>query len=127
MYGDVVLGIDHCPFEDRLEIAKQTSGYELDTELGRRPLRADRRHQGDRRGRARAAFPETSRTRSGRDRRGVRLVDDAARGHLPPPHDIDNHWGTAVNVQAMVFGNRGERSATGVAFTRDPSTGEKRY
>src|SRR5205085_9854233 len=40
-------------------------------------------------------------------------------------HNIPEDWGTAVNVQAMVFGNRGETSATGVAFTRDPSTGEK--
>ena len=39
-------------------------------------------------------------------------------------HDIPESWGTAVNVQAMVFGNMGETSATGVAFTRDPSTGE---
>ena len=42
-------------------------------------------------------------------------------------HRIPEDWGTAVNVQAMVFGNRGETSATGVAFTRDPSTGEKRF
>ena len=42
-------------------------------------------------------------------------------------HHIPDDWGTAVNVQAMVFGNRGETSATGVAFTRDPSTGEKRF
>src|SRR5262249_8617955 len=40
-------------------------------------------------------------------------------------HDIPDDWGTACNVQAMVFGNLGETSATGVAFTRDPSTGEK--
>src|SRR5262249_17997205 len=42
-------------------------------------------------------------------------------------HRIPNDWGTALNVQAMVFGNRGESSATGVAFTRDPSTGEKKF
>src|ERR1700712_2593023 len=41
-------------------------------------------------------------------------------------HDIPESWGTAVNVQAMVFGNMGETSATGVAFTRNPSTGEKK-
>src|ERR1700730_11135102 len=41
-------------------------------------------------------------------------------------HDIPESWGTAVNVQAMVFGNMGETSATGVAFTRNPSTGERR-
>jgi pyruvate,orthophosphate dikinase len=42
-------------------------------------------------------------------------------------NDIPESWGTAVNVQSMVFGNMGESSATGVAFTRDPSTGEKRF
>ena len=41
-------------------------------------------------------------------------------------HNIPENWGTAVNVQAMVFGNLGERSATGVCFTRNPSTGENR-
>src|SRR3989304_6257187 len=41
-------------------------------------------------------------------------------------HNIPESWGTAVNVQAMVFGNMGESSATGVAFTRNPSTGEKK-
>jgi pyruvate,orthophosphate dikinase len=48
-----------------------------------------------------------------------------ARNHLPPLYDIPSSWGTAVNIQAMVFGNMGETSATGVAFTRNPSTGEK--
>src|SRR5687767_15758267 len=42
-------------------------------------------------------------------------------------HNIPEDWGTAVNVQAMVFGNMGETSATGVAFTRNPSTGERAY
>jgi pyruvate,orthophosphate dikinase len=42
-------------------------------------------------------------------------------------HDIPETWGTAVNVQAMVFGNMGDTSATGVAFTRNPSTGEKGF
>src|SRR5690606_23909633 len=42
-------------------------------------------------------------------------------------HEIPDDWGTAVNVQAMVFGNLGDSSATGVAFTRDPSTGERRF
>ena len=62
----------------------------------------------------------------GRDRRGVRLVDERARHHLSQAARIPESWGTAVNVQAMVFGNMGDTSATGVAFTRNPSTGEKR-
>ena len=60
----------------------------------------------------------------GRDRRRLLLVDEPARDHLSRLNDIPADWGTAVNVQAMVFGNMGEDSATGVAFTRNPSTGE---
>ena len=63
----------------------------------------------------------------GRDRRGVRLLDDAARRSPTAGCTTSRRrWGTAVNVQAMVFGNMGEDCATGVAFTRNPSTGEKR-
>jgi pyruvate,orthophosphate dikinase len=75
--------------------------------------------------RARPRLPAgPARPAVGRDRRRVRLLDEPARHHLPPLHDIPESWGTAVNVQAMVFGNMGETSATGVAFTRNPSTGE---
>ena len=129
MYGDVVLGVDHYLFEDRLDEVKRQHGYELDTELGAGELRdlvkayqeiVEKQHG--------AAFPQN--------------VEDQLWGAIGAVfgswmtqravtyrrlHDIDNTVGTAVNVQAMVFGNRGERSATGVAFTRDPSTGEKRY
>ncbi|MEI9928712.1 MAG: PEP/pyruvate-binding domain-containing protein [Sphingomonas sp.] len=68
-------------------------------------------------------FPQ-DRPRSivGRDRRGVRIVAVRARQGLSPAQPYPGDWGTAVNVQAMVFGNMGETSATGVAFTRDPST-----
>ena len=62
----------------------------------------------------------------GRDRRGVLILDECARGDLSPPARHSESWGTAVNVQAMVFGNMGETSATGVAFTRNPSTGESK-
>ena len=61
----------------------------------------------------------------GRDRRGVRLVEKRTRDHLPAALQHSSEWGTAVNVQAMVFGNLGDDSATGVAFTRDPANGEK--
>ena len=54
----------------------------------------------------------------GRDRRGVRIMDEL--------HNVPEWWGTAINVQAMVFGNLGETSATGVAFSRNPSTGDRR-
>ena len=58
--------------------------------------------------------------------RGVRLVDERPRDRLPPQiQHSRSEWGTAVNVQAMVFGNTGDNSGSGVAFTRDPATGEK--
>ncbi len=129
MYADVVLGIDHYLFEDRLEETKREQGYELDTELGADDLR-----------RLIAAYQEIV-----EEQHGAAFPQDveeqlwgaigAVFGSWMTPravtyrrlHNIGNAMGTAVNVQAMVFGNRGERSATGVAFTRDPSTGDKRY
>ena len=129
MYGDVVLGVDHYLFEDRLDEVKRQQGYDLDTELGADDLRSlveayqaiVQKHHG-------AAFPQDVEEQ-------LWGAIGAVFGSWMTPravtyrrlHDIDNAMGTAVNVQAMVFGNRGERSATGVAFTRDPSTGEKRY
>jgi pyruvate,orthophosphate dikinase len=129
MYGDVVLGLDHYLFEDRLEEVKRERGCELDTELGIEDLRRlVRAYQEIVEAQHGAPFPQD--------------VDEqlwgaigAVFGSWTTPravtyrrlHAIDNLAGTAVNVQAMVFGNRGERSATGVAFTRDPSTGDKRY
>jgi pyruvate, orthophosphate dikinase len=129
MYADVVLGVDHYLFEDRLEEAKREHGYELDTELGaaelRRLIAAYQEIVEEQHG---AAFPQDV---------GEQLwgAIGAVFGSWMTPravtyrrlHNIGNAMGTAVNVQAMVFGNRGERSATGVAFTRDPSTGDKRY
>ena len=61
----------------------------------------------------------------GGDRRGVRVVAQRSRDHLPRINNIPGDWGTAVTVQSMVFGNLGDDCATGVAFTRDPATGEK--
>jgi pyruvate,orthophosphate dikinase len=129
MYGDVVLGVDHYLFEDRLDDVKRQHGHDLDTELGADVLRSlveayqeiVQKHHG-------AAFPQDVEEQ-------LWGAIGAVFGSWMTPravtyrrlHDIDNTVGTAVNVQAMVFGNRGERSATGVAFTRDPSTGEKRY
>ena len=129
MYADVVLGIDHYLFEDRLEETKREQGYELDTELGaddlRRLIAAYQQIVEEQHG---AAFPQDVEEQ-------LWGAIGAVFGSWMTPravtyrrlHNIDNAMGTAVNVQAMVFGNRGERSATGVAFTRDPSTGDKRY
>jgi pyruvate,orthophosphate dikinase len=129
MYADVVLGVDHYLFEDQLEEVKREQGCELDTELGTDDLRrliaayqqiVEKQHG--------AAFPQDVEEQ-------LWGAIGAVFGSWMTPravtyrrlHNITGAMGTAVNVQAMVFGNRGERSATGVAFTRDPSTGDKRY
>ncbi|WP_274629760.1 pyruvate, phosphate dikinase [Arvimicrobium flavum] len=127
MYSDVVMGLDHEVFEEILEDQKAQLGHELDTdltaeewqeviglykakveeELGR-PFPQDPQEQLW--GAIGAVFSSWMNNRAITYRR---------------LHDIPESWGTAVNVQAMVFGNMGETSATGVAFTRNPSTGEK--
>jgi len=127
MYGNVVLNIDHDIFEEILSDEKGRLGYELDTEFTadewrevvalykekveaeiERPFPQDPREQLW--GAIGAVFSSWMNPRAMTYRR---------------LHDIPASWGTAVNVQAMVFGNMGETSATGVAFTRNPSTGEK--
>ncbi|WP_114951966.1 pyruvate, phosphate dikinase [Sphingosinicella terrae] len=129
MYSDVVLGLDHGAFEEALEIAKEDKGVHLDTDLEAadwerltaqykalvleglgRPFPDDPHDQLW--GAIAAVFGSWNGDRAKTYRR---------------LHNIPHDWGTAVNVQAMVFGNRGDSSATGVAFTRDPSTGERCY
>ncbi len=129
MYSDVVLGLDHHRFEDALEIAKEDNGFYADVEMSAehwqalvaqykaivaeelgRPFPQDVHEQLW--GAIGAVFDSWESDRAKVYRRLNAI-----------PHD----WGTAVNVQAMVFGNMGETSATGVAFTRDPATGERAY
>jgi len=129
MYSNVVLGLDHGAFEEALEIAKEDKGVHLDTnldasdwealvrrykdlveELHGKPFPQDVHEQLW--GAIAAVFGswQSDRAKVYRRLNGI-------------PHD----WGTAVNVQAMVFGNMGDTSATGVAFTRDPSKGDRAY
>jgi pyruvate, orthophosphate dikinase len=126
MYSAVVLGLEHHLFEDALEEVKARRGHVQDTDLA----------AGDWKGLAKdylalveresgKAFPQDPRQQlwgaigavfgSWMNARAVKYRE---------LHAIPASWGTAVNVQAMVFGNMGETSATGVAFTRNPSTGE---
>lgn len=126
MYSSVVLGMDHAIFEELLEDRKAELGVELDTEVAAddwrgicelykariseelgRPFPQDHREQLS--GAIEAVFA------SWMNPRAVKYRE---------LHDIPESWGTAVNVQAMVFGNMGDDSATGVAFTRNPSTGD---
>ncbi len=126
MYSNVVLDVEHHNFEEILEVYKDDKGYRQDTDLKAADWRkivasyqeVVQRETGK-------AFPQDPKEQlwgaigavfsSWMNQRAItyrRL------------HDIPESWGTAVNVQAMVFGNMGETSATGVAFTRDPATGE---
>jgi pyruvate,orthophosphate dikinase len=135
MYADVVLGLKtkdksaHDPFEMILQQKKKARGVHLDTELTAEDLKA-----------IVAAFKDQVKEQSGKpfpeepynqlwgaigavfgSWNNDRAIAYRELYHIP--HD----WGTAVNVQAMVFGNLGENCATGVAFTRNPSTGDKEF
>lgn len=128
MYSDVVMGLDHSVFEEILEDAKANLGHDVDTALTaddwknvvaqykakieeelEEPFPQDPEQQLW--GAIGAVFSSWMNARAVTYRR---------------LHNIPESWGTAVSVQAMVFGNMGDKSATGVAFTRNPSTGEKK-
>ncbi|MEE4257049.1 MAG: pyruvate, phosphate dikinase [Bacteroidales bacterium] len=132
MYGDVVMGMkpeskeDHDPFEVIIDMMKEEKGVDLDTELTTADLKEMVR-------RFKAAVKE----KTGQDFPtdpweqlwgSVMAVFDSWGNdravYYRKLNNIPAEWGTAVNVQAMVFGNMGENSATGVAFTRDAGTGE---
>ncbi|MFN0024497.1 MAG: pyruvate, phosphate dikinase [Parvularculaceae bacterium] len=127
MYGDVVLGVDHGVFEDALENFKNLNGFGSDADLDADAWRdiiaeykeAVEREHGE-------PFPQDTNAQLWGAIAAVFKSWNTPRAiTYRRLHDIPDSWGTAVNVQAMVFGNLGERSATGVAFTRNPSTGEK--
>jgi len=128
MYSDVVLGVGHEHFEELLDLHKEQQGYNLDTDLAaddwaelvvryKKRVREELGHD----------FPQHPHEQlwgaigavlgSWMNQRAITYRK---------LHNIPESWGTAVNVQAMVFGNMGDTSATGVAFTRNPSTGEKK-
>lgn len=130
MYSDVVLELDHGRFEEALEIAKEDRGYFLDTEMTAADWQAlvaeykalvvelwDGK-----------AFPQDVHDQLWGAIGAVFGSWQSERAKVYRRlNDIPGDWGTAVNVQAMVFGNMGDTSATGVAFTRDPATGENAY
>jgi len=127
MYSDVVLGLDHEVFEEILEDEKAHLGHELDTDFS-----ADewKRIIGIYKARVQEElereFPQDPHEQLWGAIGAVFSSWMNARAiTYRRLHEIPESWGTAVNVQAMVFGNLGETSATGVAFTRNPSTGEK--
>ncbi|HEY7844865.1 MAG TPA: pyruvate, phosphate dikinase, partial [Bradyrhizobium sp.] len=128
MYSDVVLGVGHEHFEELLDHHKERQGYSLDTDLSADDwaelvVRYKKRVKDE----LRQDFPQNPHQQlwgaigavfgSWMNQRAITYRK---------LHNIPENWGTAVNVQAMVFGNMGDTSATGVAFTRNPSTGEKK-
>jgi pyruvate,orthophosphate dikinase len=129
MYSDVVLELDHGSFEEALEIAKEDKGYYLDTEMTAADWKAlvDTYkklvvEQWDK------PFPQDVHDQLWGAVGAVFGSWQSERAKVYRRlNDIPSEWGTAVNVQAMVFGNMGETSATGVAFTRDPSKGDNAY
>jgi pyruvate,orthophosphate dikinase len=128
MYSDVVLGVEHHHFEDLLDRLKDDKGYSLDTDLtaddwSQLIILYKKRVQ-EERGKP---FPQDPHQQLWGAIGAVfgSWMNQRAKTYRRL-HNIPENWGTAVNVQAMVFGNMGETSATGVAFTRNPSTGEKK-
>ena len=125
----MVLGIDHHLFEDALEIAKEDMGYYADVEMQAEDWQAlVKEYSGIVQAELGAPFPQDPTEQLWGAIRAVFDSWDSDRAKVYRRlNDIPGDWGTAVNVQAMVFGNMGDTSATGVAFTRDPATGEKAY
>ena len=128
MFSDVVMGVDKSKFERILDKMKEDKGVSLDTELTAEDLQElivlyknlFKQEKG-------MDFPQDPQEQLIEAVTAVfRSWDNPRANTYRRMNDIPSSWGTAVNVQAMVFGNMGDTSGTGVAFTRDPSTGEKK-
>ncbi|WP_346894772.1 pyruvate, phosphate dikinase [uncultured Roseibium sp.] len=127
MYSDVVLGVDHQEFEEILEEHKSRNDLSLDTEITAEDwVGIIDKFKGLVENDLGKPFPQDPHEQLWG---AIGAVFGSWMTHRAQTyrrlHDIPSSWGTAVNVQAMVFGNMGETSATGVAFTRNPSTGEQ--
>jgi pyruvate, orthophosphate dikinase len=129
MFGNVVLEIPKDAFEHEFDAVKKSRNVKLDTELDEKALReVVERYKGVVKKKTAKDFPQTPRDQ-------LKMARDAVfRSWMNPRareyrriYDIPDHIGTAVNVQMMVFGNTGDRSATGVGFTRNPATGAREF
>jgi len=129
MYGDVVMGVDADHFEDIIDTFKRRAGLKLDTDIdadGWKDIVAQFKQLIARE--AGKPFPQDPMEQL------WGAIGAVFQSWMTPRavtyrkiNNIPGDWGTAVNVQAVVFGNKGDSCATGVAFTRDPSTGENRF
>src|SRR5437899_2195456 len=129
MFGNVVLEIPKDAFEHEFEAVKKAAGAKLDTELDEQALRdVVLRYKKVVKQGAKRDFPQDPRVQLTMARNAVfRSWMNARAIEYRRIYDIPDHIGTAVNVQMMVFGNTGDRSATGVGFTRSPATGAKEF
>lgn len=129
MFGDVVLDVDHHEFESAIASMKKDLSVELDTDLDAKAL-----------GDLVESFKAIIKDKAGIDfpqdpRKQLMMAIEAVFSSWNNQrantyrrlNNIPHEWGTAVNVQSMVYGNMGDTSGTGVAFTRDPATGEKKF
>ncbi|MGI9349943.1 MAG: pyruvate, phosphate dikinase [Rhizobiaceae bacterium] len=128
MYSDVVMGVDHSEFEEILEEVKATNGFDQDTDLEAEDWKGVvERYLARVQEVLEKPFPQDAKEQLwGAVSAVISSWMNARAITYRKLHNIPQEWGTAVNVQAMVFGNMGDSSATGVAFTRNPSTGEKK-
>jgi len=135
MYGDVVLGLkpekkeDHDPFDEILDKKKKALGVKLDSDLPADALKElVKEFKAEIKARLGVEFPEDPYAQLQGAIKAVFQSWQNDRANLYRRlNNIPAEWGTAVNVQAMVFGNKGEDSATGVCFTRDPASGENMF
>ncbi len=128
MFSDVAMGIPKYKFENILDNAKESKGYKFDTDLNTDDLKEIvKKYKAIYKKEIRCDFPEEPKEQ-------LMLAIEAVFKSWNNPraavyrklNDIPHKLGTAVNIQSMVFGNMGETSGTGVAFTRNPSTGENK-
>ncbi|ESQ84465.1 pyruvate phosphate dikinase [Asticcacaulis sp. AC466] len=126
MYSNVVLGVSHHSFEDILDDHKDRLGVSVDTDIAAKDWeRIIKDYKDMVRSELGHDFPQEPKDQLWGAVKAVfgSWMNDRAKFYRKM-HDIPEDWGTAVNIQSMVFGNMGETSATGVAFTRNPSTGD---
>ncbi|NLL46440.1 MAG: pyruvate, phosphate dikinase [Clostridiales bacterium] len=128
MYSDVVMEVGKKYFEELIDKMKEERGVTLDTELTAEDLKElATRFKAEYRSKIGEDFPQDPKEQlMGAIKAVFRSWENPRAIYYRRMNDIPSDWGTAVNVQAMVFGNMGDTSGTGVAFTRNPATGEKK-
>ena len=128
MFADVVMGFPKSSFERKFDVIKEEKGVEYDTELSAEDLmEVVEIYKAEYKNHAGVDFPQDPKEQLMEAVKAVfRSWNNDRAITYRRLNDIPSSWGTAVNVQEMVYGNRGETSGTGVAFTRNPATGEKK-